>query len=187
MIVNNSSADHGGGMSFDDTVRPNVVNNTVAHNDSTATGSGCLRRSVHGEQPDRPALPGRGGDRRPDHLDSAGRRHRQLRAQHPAARRADRHRHPTAPPTPTRLALLELPEPRAHGNIVWQNRRFFWDATANNNLGGLVLASAATASGPPLPGGYWDFAVYDARGGATLSPTYSSLTNGIGATPTAPT
>ena len=39
MIVNNSSADHGGGLSFDDTVKLTVVNDTIARNDSTSTGS----------------------------------------------------------------------------------------------------------------------------------------------------
>ncbi len=42
MIVNNSSADHGGGISLDDTVKIEVVNNTISNNDATSTSSGSF-------------------------------------------------------------------------------------------------------------------------------------------------
>ncbi len=42
IIVDNSSADHGGGLSFDNTVNSFVVSNTIANNDATSTAPGAF-------------------------------------------------------------------------------------------------------------------------------------------------
>jgi hypothetical protein len=179
IVVNNSSADHGGGLSFDDTVKLNVVNNTVARNDSTSTGSDAFGGPCAENDPI--------GQRCPSHEAIGG-----LVTSVPQAAGIVSFTHSTllydaltqsgsyCEGNPGDPVCATYSNPILVANIVWQNRSFFWDATANQNLGGLVLADAASASGPALPGGYWDFAVYGTT--ATLSPTNSLLTNGIGAT-----
>ncbi|MCU1276992.1 MAG: signal peptide protein, partial [bacterium] len=179
IIVNNSSADHGGGLSFDDTVQLDVVGNTIARNDSTSTGSGafggpCLENSPIGQ-------------RCPSHEAIGG-----LVSSVPQVAGIASFAQSTllyaALTAPGSFCAGHSGDPRCAtfanpllvDDIVWQNRSFYWDSSANNNLGALLLASA-TPTGPSLPGGYWDFAVYGVT--ATMSPTYSLLTNGIGATP----
>jgi hypothetical protein len=180
IIVNNSSADHGGGLSFDDTVKLDVVANTVARNDSTGTGSGafggpCTENSPIGQRC--PSAEAIGGlvTSVPQVAGIAG-----FAYSTPLAAALA----PYCAAEPADPLCAGFSNPTLTDNIVWQNRSFFWDATANANLGGLVLASAASTTGPALPGGYWDFAVYGVTGtpGPTLRPTYSLLTNGIGAT-----
>ena len=135
IIVNNSSADHGGGMSFDDTVKLNVIGNTVARNDSTATGSDafggpCTENSPIGQTcpPRRPSA----GCPPPFRRSRASRASRTARCCAALPGRDAATRPTTRGASPTRVLM---------DNIVWQNRSFFWDASANNNLGGLVLAS----------------------------------------------
>ncbi len=173
MIVNNSSADHGGGMSFDDTVRLNVVGNTVANNDSTATGSGafggpCTENSPLGQTC--PAAEAIGG----------------LTTSIPQVAGIASFAHSSALLTAlqatayciansTNVQCSVFSNPTLVDNIIWHNRSFYWDATANNNLGGLL----------PKPGTpYWDLAVYDTP--QLMSPTYSILTDGIGANTAVP-
>jgi large repetitive protein len=198
MIVNNSSADHGGGMSFDDTVRANVVSNTVARNDSTSTGSDAFGGPCAENDPI--------GQRCPAHEAIGG-----LATSNPQVGGIASIAHTaalfTALTGPGSYCAAHAAEqqcsrfsnPQLRDDIVWQNRSFYWNANANNGFGGLILASQGT-SGPPLPGGYWDFAVYGLTGspspgppppwpgpgsGCTpancLAPTYSAITNGIGA------
>jgi hypothetical protein len=180
IIVNNSSADHGGGLSFDDTVSLRVVGNTIARNDCTSTGSVAFGGPCTENSPL--------GQRCPTHEATGG-----LVSSVPQvagiasfAQSTLLYDALTGPGSycasnPSDVRCSAFPNPVLMDNIVWQNRSFFWDSTANNNLGDLVLADSASASGPPLPGGYWDFAVYGVTG--TLSPTFSMLTNGIGAIP----
>jgi hypothetical protein len=158
IVVNNSSADHGGGLSFDDTVSLNVLNNTIARNDSTSTGSGafggpCTENSPLGQRC--PAPEGIGG----------------LVTSVPQVAGIASFAHSTelftALTVPGSYCATNTTDPRCApfpnpvlvDNIIWQNRSFYWDSTINNNLGGIVLASSATTSGPALPGGYWDLAV----------------------------
>jgi hypothetical protein len=177
MIVNNSSADQGGGLSFDDTVRLNVVSNTISRNDSTSTGSDAFGGPCTENSPL--------GQRCPSHEAVGG-----LVSSVPQVGGIASNAH-GAPlfaalraaggycaGNPTDPICAPFSNPALVDDIVWQNRSFYWDATANNNLGALLLASSAP-SGPPLPGGYWDFAVYGIA--AVMHPTFSILTNGIGA------
>jgi hypothetical protein len=177
MIVNNSSADHGGGLSFDDTVRLTVVNNTIARNDSTSTGSDAFGGPCAENDPI--------GQRCPAHEAIGG-----LVTSVPQVAGIATFAHSTlllnalrgggsyCAGNPADPQCAAYSNPLLADDIIWQNRSFFWNAAANNNLGALQLASAA-ANGPPLPGGYWDFAVYGTAG--LLAPTFSILTNGIGA------
>jgi hypothetical protein len=162
VIVNNSSADHGGGLSFDDTARLFVINNTVARNDATSTGSGAFGGPCHENSPI--------GERCPAHEAIGG-----LTSSVPQVGGIASFAHSA----PLRNALRAAGDPQTFSNpvlianIIWQNRSFFWDANGNQRLGLLR----------PMPGsGYWDLAVYGA-GGARMSPTGSLLTDGIGATP----
>lgn len=169
MVVNNSSADHGGGMSFDDTVKLTVISNTVARNDSTATssdafGGPCTENSPIGQVC--PVAEAIGG----------------LVTSIPQVAGIASFAHSTALLTALQAAgsAQTFSNPLLVDNIIWQNRSFYWDASANNNLGALLLSS--TLPGGPA-GGYWDLAVYGTATPQTMSPTYSLLTTGIGATP----
>ncbi|MDH4259445.1 MAG: multicopper oxidase domain-containing protein [Gammaproteobacteria bacterium] len=55
MIVNNVAALAGGGISLQDAVRVNIVNNTVANNDSTATAAAAFAPGVFNESIPQPA------------------------------------------------------------------------------------------------------------------------------------
>lgn len=179
IVVNNSSADHGGGMALDDTVRARVVNNTVARNDSTATGSDAFGGPCDEGTPIGQVCP-------------PGEENGGLVTSVPQVAGIASFAHSTplygaltaagsyCESNAGDVLCVPYSNPELVDDILWQNRSFYWDATANSGLGGLVAAV-----GPELPDGYWDLAVYGAAPGATLSPTYSILTNGIGATPSA--
>jgi hypothetical protein len=181
IVVNNSSADHGGGMSFDDTVALDVVGNTIARNDSTSTGSDafggpCTENSPIGQRCPAPEAIGGLVTSVPQVAGIATFAQSTLLYNALTATGSFCSLNPTDPRCAT------FANPILIDDILWQNRSFYWDAAANNNLGALVLASAGSVTGPPLPGGYWDLAVYGANG--TLNPEFSLLTNGIGATGT---
>jgi hypothetical protein len=183
MIVNNASADHGGGLSFDDTVKSFVVNNTIANNDSTSTAAGafgmivcnpvldaagqfCPNISLLGESGGfTTSIPQVGGIASFAHgtpLNNA------LQAGAYCA--------------PAGIHINEnicssFANPLLLDNIIWHNRSFYWDSTINNNLGGLVQI--------PVRNGYWDMTVYGMPTSTLLNPTFSILTDGVGATPAA--
>lgn len=171
LVVNNSSADAGGGMAFDDTIKARVIGNTVAYNDSTATSSDsfggvCTENSPAGQTC--PAPEAIGG----------------LVTSIPAVAGIASIAHTTplqaalATPggycaaNPGDAICATFSNPVLVDDIVWRNRSFYWDATANSNLGGLL----------PKPGTpYWDLAVYQSPG--MLTVTDSLLTDGVGAGP----
>jgi uncharacterized protein (DUF2141 family) len=186
LIANNSSADAGGGIALDDTVKVRIIGNTIARNDSTATssdsfGGACTENVPPGEVcPIPPGLEGGG-----------------ITASIPSVAGVASLGHSAA-----LLAALAQPGGwcAAHGgdplcaafsnptlvdDVLWQNRSFYWCAAANQNLGALlprdVPCSAGAVAGTVTS--YWDLAVFQAAG--TLSPTFSILTDGVGATPSA--
>ena len=185
MIVNNSSADQGGGMSFDDTVRANVVGNTIARNDSTATGSDafggpCTENSpigqlcpaaeaIGGLTTSIPQVAGIASNAHTDALWAALSGPGSYCSSHLTEQQCSR-----------------FSNPQLRDDIVWQNRSFYWDTTANNGLGGLVPANVGTTGSGTQ---YWDFAVYGLTGSPNqscnatncMAPTFSILTNGVGA------
>jgi hypothetical protein len=175
LIVNNSSADHGGGISFDDTVMARVLGNTVAHNDSTATGSdafggACTENTPLGQvcPPGEVAgglttsIPQVAGISSIAHttplfaiLAGPG----SYCATHPYS--------PASPANPASWYCAEFSNPLLVDDIVWNNRSFFWNATANSGLGALQ-----PSPGRPI----WDMAVYGTSVSRTLSPSFSIMT-----------
>lgn len=188
MVVNNSSADHGGGMSFDDTAKLFVVNNTVANNDSTSTGSGAFggpctefETTIPGQFCP-PAEPeGFGGlvNSVPQVAGIASFAHStELYSAISAA--GGFCSNPANAGSPVCAAYSD---PVLQDDIVWHNRSYYWDASLNNNLGGLVSIADILTNTKKTP--YWDMAVYGMPTITLMSPTYSLLTDGIGAVPDA--
>jgi hypothetical protein len=175
MIVNNVAGHAGGGVSLADTLKSNLVNNTVASNDSTGIAGVVLAGGVA-----LPATtPGVAGRGRPspagivsDHTTT------QLLAAIPAAQRA----------------ANAISDSRLANNIVWQNRSFFYSGDgrlcAGNSTAPAALATCNTlpnqaTTGQPVAGAtYWDLGVLgDANptpGTPRLNPTYSVLTSTAG-------
>jgi hypothetical protein len=175
MIVNNESKDIGGAISLDDTVFINVINNTISHNDSTSTGSDAFGGPCVPNNPPGQICPAEGEA-------IGGLTNSVPRVGGIAA---------YAFSTPLQAVVTAggstkvFADPLLVNNIIWQNRSFYWDAAYCNNFGGLrpdVNGICGTAE-PPV---YWDLAVYNtANPLTTMSPTYSILTDGVGATPAA--
>lgn len=163
MIVNNSDADAGGGISLDDTVKSFIINNTIANNDSTSTGSDAFGgRCVEGTPP---------GQFCPPNIEAGG---GGLITSIPQVGGVHANAHSAQLQT---ASGQQFSNPVLINNIIWHNRSFYWDATINGGLGGLL---SITAAGAPTP--YWDLAVTGTATAQTMSPTYSILTDGVGAT-----
>jgi hypothetical protein len=154
LVVNNSSADAGGGIALFDTVGAFVVHNTVAHNDSTATGvdafgGPCVENVPPGNTC---AGEGQGGltTSVPQVAGIASRLHSEG----------------------VQAALGQpgsFSNPTLQNNVVWQNRALHWNA-ALPPFGGLEPDPAS-----PL---YWDLGVYPiAAGGPQLAPQGCVLTD----------
>jgi hypothetical protein len=184
LVANNSSADAGGGMAFDDTVSLRVISNTIARNDSTATssdsfGGACTENVPPGEVcPIPPGLEGGG-----------------ITASIPAAAGIATIGH-SAPLLaaltqaggwcsghPADAICAPFSNPTLVDDLIWQNRSFYWCASANQNLGGLLPRDVpcTPAAVPGAVVSYWDLAVYQAPG--LMSPTSSLLTSAVGAVP----
>ncbi|MBW2147563.1 MAG: hypothetical protein JRI22_11135 [Deltaproteobacteria bacterium] len=109
MIVNNVAGLAGGGISLQDTVIVNIVNNTVANNDSTATASTAFSGgpSVSTKQP----------------AGIVARAHSTALAN---AFGADS------------VPFKIYSNPVLVNTIIWHNRSFHWDVAENNGTGGLL-------------------------------------------------
>ena len=113
MIINNVSAYAGGGIYLEDAVRATVVNNTIAHNDSTATAQAAM---LPGILPVRSTPQGVGivttvfGATIASEFANAA------------------------------LPLPAFTDPVLVNNIIWENRSYSWDGSLNNSQGGLVAA-----------------------------------------------
>lgn len=160
-IVNNVSADAGGGISLDDAARVYIVNNTVAHNDSTATGVDAFGGPLQENNPPGAFLPaeqeGIGGliTSVPQVAGIQARAH-SLGLQGAFGEGYEQ----------------EFSNPVLHDNIIWRNRAFYWDASYNNGLGGIR---------PDVGGGetarYWDLAVTGTLGIELMDPKNCVLTS----------
>ncbi|MGZ8463774.1 MAG: hypothetical protein ACXWWT_13165, partial [Candidatus Deferrimicrobiaceae bacterium] len=62
-----------------------------------------------------------------------------------------------------------------YNNIIWQNRSFFWNASANGGNGGLVPADN-NATGADA---FWDLQVVAAGAGSQLKPRFCLLDNSV--------
>ena len=110
MIVNNVSADAGAGIALDDSARINIIHNTVANNDSTATNIDAFtggNPNISVPQPSGVV----GGAHSIGLQDAFGIGVRQT-----------------------------FSNPILYNNIIWHNRSFYWDGTINGGTGGLLPA-----------------------------------------------
>ncbi len=163
IVVNNCSADRGGGMSFDDTARIFVINNTVAHNDSTSTGSDAFGGPVTENAPPGQPVPPEAGE-----LGAIG----GITNSIPQVAGIASNAHSTGLQDAFDPSVLqEFSNPVLEDNIIWQNRTFWWDANDNGGFGG--LRPHVTAGEPPI---YWDLAVYGTAAPEVMMPHYSILT-----------
>ena len=171
IIVNNSSADRGGGISIDDTLRMVAVNNTISNNDATSTSSDSFGG---------PCVPGSPpGQICPEEGEAIGGLINSIPQVGGIATYALSTGLQDASPL---LGPNAFSNPTLYNNIIWQNRSFYWDATYCNNFGGLRPDVQGLCGAAELPH-YWDLAVYNTPSNQLLSPTYSILTDGVGANP----
>jgi len=154
MIINNVAGWAGGGLSMQDTARGFVVNNTIAHNDSTATVSAAFTTGSPNVSANQPA----GVASEPHSLALTD----------------------AIPVQNNTNALREFSNPVFRNNIVWQNRSFHYNADRPAGGGaGLEPVLGQTSVGE-CPGGanYQDLGVL---GGAfALNPRRSVLTDNTG-------
>jgi hypothetical protein len=160
MVVLNTSANEGGGMAFDDTIKVNVIGNTVAHNDSTATSSGafgpCVETSPQGQVCPTPDFFGGLQASNPTVAGISSFAHT---AALWAAMTTGATAYCNAAGThATETICARWSNPVLRNDIVYQNRSFYWDPAANSGLGLLRPKSVLGGSN------YWDFGVYGMQG-----------------------
>ncbi len=143
MIANNVAAKAGAGIWLQDVAAGSILHNTVAHNDATATSASSFTT-------------GNTVTSNPQ----------------PAGIVSELHSADLQGAFPIGLEQL-YSDPVLANNIVWRNRSFYWDATANNDKGGLMAASPAV----------WDLAVVSADPVDVLHPQSSVLTDPAGTDP----
>ncbi|MBI5496162.1 MAG: hypothetical protein HY904_14160 [Deltaproteobacteria bacterium] len=172
MVVNNSSADLGGGMALDDTVKVTAIGNTFVHNDSTATssdsfGGPCTEDTPMGQV----CPPGEIAGGLVTSIPAVGGISTAAHSAPLAAALAAPGGHCA---TVSDALCAPYSNPLLVNDIIWQNRSFYWDAAANNNLGALLPSPGRT---------FWDLAVYGTATPQQMNPIYSLLTDGVGAAP----
>jgi hypothetical protein len=107
IVVNNMTGLAGGGIALVDTLRPRILNNTVAHNDSTATAGQAF-------------IPGNPNQTVPQPAGIVARANSpELAALIPAGASFNQYR--------------DFSNPWLLNNIVWQNRSFYWSFEGNLN------------------------------------------------------
>ena len=117
MIVNNVAANSGGGVSLQDTAKVNIVNNTIADNDSTATAISTFAAGSANSTPQGAGLVGN---------------YHSLVLRNALAAAGD----------PQTFA-----NPRLEDSILWHNQSYYYDPTLNASRGGLVLNPAFPPNG----------------------------------------
>ncbi len=155
MIVNNAAGLAGGGISMQDAARPNIINNTIANNDSTAT-AGLAFESVGGVPPSESTPQPAGVVSRAHSPDLAALMAGLLLA---------------GPAEPE--FYQGFSNPQFVNNIIWHNRSFYFAIDVATNTG-TILPDVATT-----PPSYWDLAVLPA-GTGDLDPRFSLLTDATG-------
>lgn len=151
MIVNNVAGLAGGAISMQDAARVNILQNTIARNDSTATAGEAFAPGSPSQSTPQPA-----GIVSRAH--SAG-----LKSAFGASSQVQQYN--------------EFSNPRLANNIIWQNRSFYFiaDATQDPPFYGLVPDVAGGAA--PV---YWDLWVTGTATQRYLNPQYSILTSTAG-------
>jgi FtsP/CotA-like multicopper oxidase with cupredoxin domain len=155
MIVNNVAGWSGGGVSMQDTARSFIVNNTIAHNDSTATVSATFTTGDPNVSANQPA--GISSEPHSPALNTA------------------------IPVQNTTSAYRDFSNPILSNNIVWENRSFHYDAMLLGGAGLVPVLSQSTVGECPSTASYQDLGVLG--GGFTLDPVFSVLTDTSGYDP----
>jgi hypothetical protein len=193
IIVNNVAGWDGGGISLQDAVNVNIINNTISSNDTLAS-SGVLTQSVGTPGASAPAgncvQPGPTGPTSTSCPQSAGVTSMQNSPVLDTVIQQLTITCPTGMPNCTQIS-----NPVLRNNLIWQNRSFYigvgnlGNATLNQqNLISLfnaftgTYAPVQTAYGQCSPGAsYWDIGVRGDKGpsshdsGFSLNPVYSLL------------
>lgn len=188
-INNNVAGVAGGGIGLQDAVNVKIINNTIAHNDSTGTGY----KAFNGGAPFRLLPPGTPGTNIPATTtqNAPGLNLSQSTAQ-PGAGVASRVNTPAldAALLSVGSSLPPFSSPTLANNIVWQNRTFYWSinntidpvncqlsgVTGSRPCFGLVPVLSTTNASPV----YSDFGVIGGTVTQTLSPRNSVLTSVAG-------
>lgn len=162
IIVNNVSGDAGGGISLDDAASVNIINNTIAYNDTTSTFEDAFGAACHpfaeAEGQCTSGTPGGIQTTTPPQGAGINARVHSFRLQQAFG--------PGFEQTFT--------NPVIYNNIIWHNRAFHWDASLNGGLGGLAPAADNAF--------YWDLAVFGGTGTERLDPRRSILDGNSGPT-----
>ena len=149
LIVNNVGSHLAGGIAVADAVNINILHNTIAHNDSTATGSDafggpCNPQFQFNCGPEGPIEANAGGGSSASAAQAAG----VVSQPHYANLQA--------------VSGQTFSNPVLYNNVIWHNRAFSWDPTLNNNFGSLI---------PPADNAvYWNLSVFGAAPGMVLNP-----------------
>lgn len=124
MIVNNVAGFAGGGISLQDTARLDIINNTIANNDSTATSGDAFCNSITGLCDPNTSSPRIAGIVSYSHTSGLA----NLIAAGPLSNGAK-----------NRYGFFSNPQ-RLQNNIIWQNRSFYFaiDASVNPPVYGLI-------------------------------------------------
>jgi hypothetical protein len=201
-IINNNMAGwDGAGISLQDALNVQIINNTIAHNDTLAS-SGVLTQSVGTPQSSAPAgnctMPGPGGVADTASCPQSAGVTSVLNSSLLTTTFVVPITCPAGRPNCTGFS-----NPILANNIVWQNRSFHIGITGSGtgqqnqqnlialfNAGTNTAAPTQTATGSCSGGSYWDLGVRGDQwqsgvapnhlSGFTLNPTYSVLTNTTG-------
>ena len=149
MMVDNSSGDHGGAMAFDDTVFAYVMNNTIARNVSTATGSGAFSNGVCVEVTELGTGP---------FCPTPGEAIGGVFPSTPRVGGIASYYHSTEltavlATTSISASLIKFANPYLYNDIIWQNHSYYWNAAGIRVLANLSLCLQ------PIIIGTWRFTV----------------------------
>jgi hypothetical protein len=156
MIVNNVGSHLAGGIAVADAANINILHNTIAHNDSTGTGTEafggpCNPLFQFNCGPEGPVEGNAGGGSSATVAQAAG----IVSQPHYANLQA--------------ASGQTFSNPVLYNNVIWHNRAFSWDPTLNNFNGSLI---------PPADNAvYWNLSVFGAAPGMVLNPRYCVLDN----------
>lgn len=152
IVTNNMAGLAGGGISLQDSLMVNIINNTIAHNDSTATAGEAFAPGNTNESVAQPAgIVSRANSAQLSGLIYPSWKLNQYRA---------------------------FSNPRLVNNIIWQNRSFRWFVQPDpGNPGGSIFGLLPDV-GAGEPAVYDDLAVLGVAG--SLNPVHSILTDVTG-------
>jgi len=148
MIVNNVAGLAGGGISLQDVARSNIIHNTIANNDSTATAGAAF-------------APGSPNESTPQPAGIVSRAHSTLLSN-------------TIGNGPAVQSLKEFANPTLLNNIVWHNRSFYFTIDTTVLPSFYTLLPDVNAGDAPV---YADLAVLGTATPRLLNPRFSLLTD----------